>query len=304
MTSCRRFILLALLLGASAPSVSRAEDMVASGAGEAQLRQASRSLKPGEYLWDERLVSSGEISLHVSIAEQRLYVYRGGRLVAVSTVSTGMAGHRTPTGNFTVLQKRQWHRSNLYSNAPMPFMQRLTWGGIALHAGENPGRPASHGCIRLPYAFARRLFGETALGTRVSMTDRVDGTVYYLEVDDGVYRAIPGGPAFTPVPDAPLMPRGTQIVERDTDRREVAMAEPAPQVAPRPQSVARPQPAPRPQTAPRLQTAQPLKTLRYDAGVALSARDAAPSRPVQQPVADAPPVDPWNGNIRPHWIVR
>jgi hypothetical protein len=297
MTSCRRFIFLALLLGASAPSMSHAEDMAVSGAGDAHLRQASRSLKPGEYLWDERLVSGGEISLHVSIAEQKLYVYRGGRLVAVSTVSTGMAGHRTPTGNFTVLQKHQWHRSNLYSNAPMPFMQRLTWGGIALHAGENPGRPASHGCIRLPYAFARRLFGETALGTRVSMTDRVDGTVYYLEVDDGVYRAMPGDPAFTPMRDPPLIPRDTLIVETRTDRREVAIAEPAPQVAPRGET-APPQSAPLPQSTP------PLRTLRYDAGVALSARDAAPSRPVQQPVADAPPVDPWNGNVRPHWIVR
>lgn len=277
--------------------MSHAEDMAVSGAGDAQLRQASRSLKPGEYLWDERLVSGGAISLHVSIAEQRLYVYRGGRLVAVSTVSTGMAGHRTPTGNFTVLQKHQWHRSNLYSNAPMPFMQRLTWGGIALHAGENPGRPASHGCIRLPYAFARRLFGETALGTRVSMTDRVDGTVYYLEVDDGVYRAMPGDPAFTPVLDPPLMPRDTLIVETRTDRQEVAIAEPAPQVAPRVQSVP-------PQSAPRAQSTPPLRTLRYDAGVALSARDAAPSRPVQQPLADAPPVDPWNGTVRPHWVVR
>src|SRR3546814_10651322 len=71
------------------------------------------------------------------------------RLVGMASVSTGMKGHRTPTGEFPVLQKRQWHRSNLYSNAPMPFMQRLTWDGIALHAGHNPGYPASHGCIRL-----------------------------------------------------------------------------------------------------------------------------------------------------------
>src|SRR3546814_9593425 len=79
------------------------------------------------------------------------HVYDGDRLVGMASVSTGMKGHRTPTGEFPVLQKRQWHRSNLYSNAPMPFMQRLTWDGIALHAGHNPGYPARHGCIRLPY---------------------------------------------------------------------------------------------------------------------------------------------------------
>jgi hypothetical protein len=106
----------------------------------------------------------------ISIERQRVHVYDGDRLVGVASISTGMKGHRTPTGEFPILQKRPWHRSNIYSNAPMPFMQRLTWDGIALHAGQNPGYPASHGCIRLPYAFARRLFDVTQLGTLVSVT--------------------------------------------------------------------------------------------------------------------------------------
>src|SRR5262249_57571081 len=76
------------------------------------------------------------------------------RLIAQSAVSTGMPGYRTPTGVFSVLQKRRYHESNIYSGAPMPFMQRLTWSGIALHAGVLPGFPASHGCIRLPHHFA------------------------------------------------------------------------------------------------------------------------------------------------------
>jgi hypothetical protein len=92
-------------------------------------------------------------------------------LIGVSTVSTGRPGHETPTGVFTILQKRKEHYSNLYNNAPMPFMQRLTWDGIALHAGNLPGHPASHGCIRLPLGFAERLFGVTALGMTVIVTD-------------------------------------------------------------------------------------------------------------------------------------
>src|SRR3546814_12946813 len=99
----------------------------------------------------------------------------------MASVSTGMKGHRTTTGEFPVLQKRQWHRSNLYSNAPMLFMQRLTWDGIALHAGHNPGYPASHGCIRLPYDFARRLFGMTQVGTLVRVTS--DRLIHALRVD-------------------------------------------------------------------------------------------------------------------------
>ncbi len=107
----------------------------------------------------------------VSLKAQRAYVYRNGVRIGASTVSTGMKGHRTPTGIFTILQKKKDHRSNLYNDAPMPFMQRLTWDGIALHAGGLPGYPASHGCVRLPLAFATRLYDETGLGMTVVVTD-------------------------------------------------------------------------------------------------------------------------------------
>ena len=103
----------------------------------------------------------------VDLASQRLVAYRGGEPVAASPVSTGKPGHGTPRGVFTILQKRSFHRSNLYSNAPMPFMQRLTWQGVALHAGDLPGYPASHGCIRLPHDFARKLFAQTRTGMTV-----------------------------------------------------------------------------------------------------------------------------------------
>ncbi|NWK95604.1 L,D-transpeptidase [Sphingobium lactosutens] len=127
-------------------------------------------LAPGGYRWLAKGTGDGPLYMVISIEKQRVHVYSGDRLIGIASVSTGMKGHRTPTGDYPILQKRQWHRSNLYSNAPMPFMQRLTWDGIALHAGHNPGYPASHGCIRLPYAFARQLFAMTSIGTLVEVT--------------------------------------------------------------------------------------------------------------------------------------
>ncbi|RTL62587.1 MAG: L,D-transpeptidase [Hyphomicrobiales bacterium] len=103
----------------------------------------------------------------VSIAKQRITIYGPQGVLGHSPISSGAPGHATPTGVFTVLQKNKFHRSNIYSGAPMPFMQRLTWSGIALHAGALPGYPASHGCIRLPMNFAQDLWAMTRLGARV-----------------------------------------------------------------------------------------------------------------------------------------
>ncbi len=97
----------------------------------------------------------------VSIPSQKLFAFKDGKLWDSSDVSTGKPGNDTPTGVFPILQKKVHHRSTLYDDAPMPFMQRLTWDGIALHAGRVPGYPASHGCIRLPEAFAEELYGIT-----------------------------------------------------------------------------------------------------------------------------------------------
>ncbi len=98
----------------------------------------------------------------VSIPSQKLFAFKDGKLWDSSDVSTGKPGNDTPTGVFPILQKKVQHRSTLYDDAPMPFMQRLTWDGIALHAGRVPGYPASHGCIRLPKAFAEELYGITS----------------------------------------------------------------------------------------------------------------------------------------------
>jgi hypothetical protein len=124
-------------------------------------------LRPGEFVWMGDAVTSGPMVMVVSISEQRAYVYRNGVLIGVTTVSTGRRGHETPTGVFTVLQKQKEHRSTIYDGAPMPYMERLTWGGVALHAGGLPGYPESHGCVHLPSEFARLLFAVSPSGMTV-----------------------------------------------------------------------------------------------------------------------------------------
>jgi hypothetical protein len=109
----------------------------------------------------------GPLQMVISIDQQHVTLYANGVRVAQSRVSTGTAGRPTPTGIFSVIEKDRWHRSNLYDNAPMFYMQRLTWSGVAMHEGILPGYPASHGCIRMPTEFASRLWVTTRLGVRV-----------------------------------------------------------------------------------------------------------------------------------------
>jgi lipoprotein-anchoring transpeptidase ErfK/SrfK len=124
-------------------------------------------LKPGQYVWRSSADATGEPRVVISLSEQLAYLYRGDTLTAAASISTGEPGRDTPTGIFTVLDKKEFHRSVKYDNAPMPHMQRIDQYGIALHAGHNPGHPASHGCIRLPAPFAAKLFGVTGIGTQV-----------------------------------------------------------------------------------------------------------------------------------------
>ena len=125
-----------------------------------------KRLKPGQYVWRDG-VTEGAPRVIVSLSDQMAYLYRGEQLVAVSTISSGTDKNPTPTGIFPILVKKTMHRSKKYDNAPMPHMQMLDSYGIAMHAGFNPGRPASHGCIRLPAKFAARLYGVTELGSTV-----------------------------------------------------------------------------------------------------------------------------------------
>lgn len=148
----------AQMTAASAASIARQDLYDAFG---------DKELKPGQYVWRDVPASAGEERVVVSISDQMAYLYRGETLVAAATISTGKAPKITPTGIFTVLEKRPMYRSKKYDNAPMPWMQRIDNYGIALHAGFNPGRPASHGCVRLPADFAKKLYSITDVGTPV-----------------------------------------------------------------------------------------------------------------------------------------
>lgn len=125
------------------------------------------SLKSGQHLWKKGRDRSQVSRVVISLSDQMVYAYSGGELVGVSTISSGKETTPTPTGIFPILEKKRHHRSIKYDNAPMPWMQRLDQYGIALHGGHLPGYPASHGCVRLPHAFASKLFATTRVGTEV-----------------------------------------------------------------------------------------------------------------------------------------
>ena len=123
------------------------------------------SISNGKYRWKDGRDRATRVV--VNLNTQMLFVYDGSEMIAASTISSGRESNPTPTGIFPIMEKNRHHRSNKYNDAPMPYMQRLDTYGIALHAGDLPGYPASHGCIRLPKEFAARLFKATEVGTEV-----------------------------------------------------------------------------------------------------------------------------------------
>jgi hypothetical protein len=139
-----------------------------SDSAEASSQRKSSSKR--QEVKKEQVAPKGPVIISISISNQHLTVFDQGVAIAHAPVSTGMAGHPTPMGVFSIIQKQKWHESNIYSGAPMPYMQRITWSGVAMHAGVLPGYPASHGCIRMPHDFAVRLYGMTKMGARVFVT--------------------------------------------------------------------------------------------------------------------------------------
>ena len=125
------------------------------------------ALRPGEFHWAQNFPAEGDVAITIDIANQVAFVFKGSQLVGVTNVSTGKKGHPTPLGFWTINWKRPMYRSRKYDNAPMPFMQNIDDKGIALHGGNTPGYPASHGCIRLPMAFAKQLYTLTKPGNKV-----------------------------------------------------------------------------------------------------------------------------------------
>ncbi len=211
-------LLLGLFVGADIGTAQSIE------AGKEQ-RPLTPDLKPGDYVWQPEVSPAGPVAIIVSLGEQTLYVYRNGVRIGRSTVSSGKEGHKTPTGVFTILEKNVVHHSSAYHEASMPYMERLTWGGVAIHAGNLPGYPESHGCIHVPMDFAKKLYEVTGQGTTVLVTGgkAAEGT----PAEPGLLFAAGNGPTAPPAgrPDgeawnpqaAPTGP--VSIVFSSADRR-------------------------------------------------------------------------------------
>jgi hypothetical protein len=169
-------------------------------------------------------VLSRGVVIVVSLSSQQMHVFRDGAAWGSSPVSTGKRRKETPQGVFAVLQKKKFHRSNLYSNAPMPFMQRLTWDGIAIHAGKLPGYPASHGCIRLPNAFATKLFAITSPTTTavIIVDDPLPGESEALALARQTDAVIPINPALLQREAAALAKGNTPPAQRLPAARTIA----------------------------------------------------------------------------------
>jgi hypothetical protein len=188
----------ALALAAAIPNMAYAQGATVTSAVE--LARKGETLKPGQWVWAPQIAPTGPITVYVDLSRQLATIYRNGVRIGISTVSSGKPGHETPTGVFAILQKDAKHRSSTYNNAPMPYQQRLTWDGVALHAGGLPGYPESHGCVHLPLAFSKLLFGETHMGGTVIVAGRAGSSV--LTQAAGVLA--PQGDGGVAIPHVPL----------------------------------------------------------------------------------------------------
>jgi L,D-transpeptidase catalytic domain len=164
-------LLVALLLSAIGAflSISALAETFTEGK---RVPPSTQKLNVGDFVWEPEHSPEGPVLIVVSVPEQVAYVYRNGIRIARSSVSTGRPGHPTPTGVFDILEKEKDHVSTIYKGAEMPWMERLTWTGIAMHAGDLPGYPDSHGCVRLPLEFSKLLFTVTTKGGTVIIADQ------------------------------------------------------------------------------------------------------------------------------------
>lgn len=283
-------------------------------------RQAVNKLPFGD-------IPKGPLEIFVSIEQQRLHFYSNGVLVATEPVATGVPGHLTPLGVFSVIERDRYHHSNLYSNAPMPYMERITWSGVAMHEGPGVGHQASHGCIRMPQAFAAKLFMLPTMGMRVIITRQELAPIPFTDAHLFVHKdapptaALPRGvqtaqqvapgtksdaepsaavPAGAPAPDtAPSVQPDLRLNPAPTSAvpSPVAADKPAAKDAPAPAASAQPTPAepdktaqtPAPAKSPAAAAAtpQPAATTPTDGGTAASAPMAPPASAAPVPGAAA-----------------
>lgn len=178
--------------------------------------------------------SKEPMTLIVSLTEQRVNIFRGDTQILSSRVSTGQKGYETPPGIFSILQKKKWHRSNIYSAAPMPFMQRITWSGVALHAGVVPNRPASHGCIRLPSDFAPKLFRATDVGAHVLVVrdhvapEPIEHPALFQPLDSDEPAKSASAPARVQVANAAQQDTMSALPANDAETRMAVPSDPTP----------------------------------------------------------------------------
>jgi hypothetical protein len=163
----RSRLVVSMLIALVAPLLAGASNFTKGS----EVEPFPEEMKPGNYVWTPEISPAGPVVVVVSLPDQQLYVFRNGIRIGRSTVSTGKKGKTTPTGVFTILQRKVDHESSIYKGAKMPHMQRLTWDGIAIHAGRLPGYPASAGCVRVPEDFAEKLYSVTSIGTTVIIAD-------------------------------------------------------------------------------------------------------------------------------------
>ncbi len=245
-------------------------------------------------------IPKGPLQLIISIDQQKLHLYSNGTEVTETLVATGVPGHPTPVGVFSVIQKERLHHSNIYSGAPMPFMQRITWSGVALHEGGNLGHPASHGCVRLPHDFATRLWVLTRLGARVIIARPELRPTEFADPHLFVHREIPPS---VPTVSQPPLDKPIKTAQSLDDKTSDA----APASAEEPKASARPaadaSPAEKTETA---ASAKPpmVKTAEATLRPSLSESPSAPgdeSVPVTLPsttaAPDSTPVAPPSGTI-------
>ena len=195
-------------------------------------------LKPNEYIWEPDQSPNGPVGMIVDLTNQTMYVYRDGKLIGKSAVSTGIKKHPTSPGSFTVLTKNLTYHSEKYHEASMPWMERLTWDGMAIHGGNNPGKPSSHGCVHVPLDFAEKLYGVTTKGDTVLISD--------LKEEPGD-RVNPGlvpqqTPEPAPDPKSPYkVPRGGPAPKDvSPDATPIPTPTPAPSAPPSPAPAASP----------------------------------------------------------------
>src|ERR1700716_4248759 len=172
--------------------------------------QAKKIEAPGK----ESVKPQGPLIIAISIDRQNLRIYDANGFYAETPISTGMRGHPTPMGVFRVIQKHKFHHSNIYSGAPMPYMQRITWSGVAMHAGMLPGYPASHGCIRMPMAFAMKMWNWTKMGARVVVTPGEIAPSSFSHPLLAARKVVPQ-PAAEPQADVPPAPKSDKASEAD-----------------------------------------------------------------------------------------